>query len=119
MPHLPEPFTRVHDLATVAAAISRATPRDTPIYVERRGDTYRWSPTHRGGPYPLLRETAQLLGVDYHELVVPVRPLEDTPYAIVDIEPPDGAPDAWTLLDLPQATDAESVAHRIRSALND
>ena len=26
MPHLPEPITRGYDLATVAAAISRATP---------------------------------------------------------------------------------------------
>ena len=102
MPHLPEPFTRVYDLATVAAAISRATPTRGPIYVERRADMYRWSPTHRGGPYPLLRETAKLLGVDYHELVVPCRALEGTPYSIVDVEPPEGPPDAWTLLELEQ-----------------
>jgi len=117
MSQLPESMRRGADLATVAQAIADATALPGPIYVERRADRYRWSPTHRGGPYPLLRETAKLLGIDYHFLILPCALLPGTQLTIV-AEPGFEPPDAWVLLERSPASDAQSVAHRIRSALN-
>src|SRR5437870_774655 len=54
-----------------------AAPRFPRVYVERRGDAYRWSIAHRGGFYPLLRELALLLRVPYTSLVIPFRTVED------------------------------------------
>lgn len=76
MSRLPESIACGSDLATVADAIGRASAINGPVYVERRGTLYRWSLTHRGGPYPLLRETAKLLGLDHHTLVLPFRAVE-------------------------------------------
>ena len=119
MSQLPEPMVRFHDLATVAEAVAAASAAPGPIYVERRGDLYRWSLTHRGGPYPLLRETAKLLGIDYHQLVLPCRALDGTGLTIVGAEPHARPPDAWVLLDPPPAASPESVAQSIHSALTE
>ena len=63
-------------LEQVAEQISAFGTRFNRIYVERRGSGYRWSLIHRGGPYPLLREVAQLLDVSYHSLILPYRPVD-------------------------------------------
>ena len=41
-------------LEEVAIAVSVATEHENELYLERRGDRYRWSLVHRGGPYPLV-----------------------------------------------------------------
>ena len=52
----------------VAEAVSVATLKFHDIYVERRGDQYRWSLATKGGPYPLLRITARFLEMDPYSL---------------------------------------------------
>ena len=46
-------------LETVADAIFVASECATEVYVERFDDRFRWSLMHKGGAYPLLRETAR------------------------------------------------------------
>ena len=58
-------------LAVICESVSRASAVTPLHYVERHGGLYRWSPAHRGGPYPLLRTLAKLLGVDHHTIVLP------------------------------------------------
>ena len=65
-------------LDDVAEAVSVATEKFHDIYVERRGDQYRWSFATKGGPYPLLRITARFLEMDPCSLVgVGSRVVED------------------------------------------
>ncbi len=52
-------------LESVAEAVSAATEDERRIYVERIGSRWRWSLTHAGGSYPLLRVTARFLRVDH------------------------------------------------------
>jgi hypothetical protein len=66
-------FARPSALASVVRALSVAAISSPLVYVERRGDRYTWSPAHRGGPYPLLRVVAKVLGVDHHGIVLPFR----------------------------------------------
>ncbi len=40
------------------------------VYVERTGDSYRWSPAHRGGPAPLMHLVARFLGCETTDLTV-------------------------------------------------
>ncbi|MGZ8761194.1 MAG: hypothetical protein ACXWXV_11585, partial [Aeromicrobium sp.] len=67
---LPASIRRGARLDAVAGAVAAASGKTRFVYVERRGSLFRWSPAHRGGPYPLLRETAKVLGTDYHELIL-------------------------------------------------
>ena len=47
-----------------------ATALDAPVYVERMGDRYRWSPVHRGGPSPLGHVLAKFLGCKTTDLTI-------------------------------------------------
>ena len=101
------------------------------IYVERRGELYRWSPAHRGGPYPLMRVTARFLQMDYHALVLPCRALKDASQPagfdkdgiwkgasiVTGDEDEAGPPDAWILLELVATQTAAAVRGRILGAL--
>ena len=57
-------------LESVAEAVAAATEWERRIYVERLGDLWRWRLISDGGPYPLLRNTANFLRMDYRALVV-------------------------------------------------
>jgi hypothetical protein len=60
---------RFSQLEAVAEAVSVASEVCSNIYVERRGDQYRWSvATWEGGPYPHLRSTAVFLQMDFRSL---------------------------------------------------
>jgi hypothetical protein len=101
------------------------------VYVERRIDLYRWSPAHRGGPYPLMRVTARFLQTDYHALVLPCRALKDaSPVAgfgkdgiwqgvciVTGEEDENGPPAAWTVLEFDAPQTAAAVRGRILGAL--
>ncbi len=102
------------------------------IYVERRGALYRWSPAHRGGPYPLLRITAKFLQMDHHGLLVPCRPLDGESKAgfgpdgiwegvciVGTKEDESDPPDAWALLEFDGVMPAPEVEARITDALAD
>jgi hypothetical protein len=100
---------RYSPLELVAQGVAAVSERMRIVYVERRGALYRWSPTHRGGPYPLLRELALFLRVDHYRLVVPVRPAQDT-FIVAADDQGHSPPDALTLLELPGMVDAQWCA---------
>jgi hypothetical protein len=53
------------------AVVAYSSTYGEPAYVERvEGDLYRWSPAHRGGPYPLGRVVARFLKCDYHDITI-------------------------------------------------
>jgi hypothetical protein len=60
-------------LADVAEAVAVAAKHERRVYVERVDGNYRWSFTHPGGGYPLLRITARFLCVDYTRIMVGYR----------------------------------------------
>ena len=72
-------------------------PRFARVYVERRGKAYRWSIVHRGGPYPLLRELAQLLDVPHESIALPFATIDGWTYVLApDL---DGKPDSWAIIE--------------------
>jgi len=60
-------------LDEVAEAVAVATDDERRVYVERIGNAWRWSLTHPGGMYPLLRIAARFLRVDYHRIIIGFR----------------------------------------------
>ena len=115
--NLPDSMLRGARLGEVAKQVAAASGPARFVYVERRGNLYRWSLAHRGGAYPLLRETAKLLGIEYHTIILPFRTLP-TGLAIVDAEPKYTSPaDAWTVLEFESAESLETVRARIRATL--
>lgn len=99
------------DLADVAAAVSEASRYCRLIYVERLGEGWRWSLAHPGGPYPLLRETARFLQIDYRQLLMPFRTVAP---AVAVIDPGPGEAVASALLRFTRDTGASQVQYRIR-----
>jgi hypothetical protein len=80
------------------------------IYVERCGSRYRWSLIHRRGPYPLLREVAQLLDVDYHSIVLPYGNRDG--WTIVLTVGLEDHPDSWAFIKA--VSDAPTNLERIQ-----
>jgi hypothetical protein len=52
------------------AVVAYAGSVDQPVYVERVGDRYRWSPTSRGGPYPVGQLLAKFLRCKFSDLTI-------------------------------------------------
>jgi hypothetical protein len=107
-------------LDVVAKAVAAASGSIRFIYVEHLdADLYRWSPAHRGGAYPLLRETARLLGVNHQGLVLPFRALADTGMTVIPADDSEALAPAgrWTVLEFESAESVESVGARIQAAL--
>jgi hypothetical protein len=104
-------------LDDVARAVAVATETEKKVYVERTGDAYRWSLTHSGGPYPLLRITARFLRVDYTRVVVPCRSVAPGVSVLMrdpdDVEPPE----QWAVIEFDGPTSADSVGTRIVEAV--
>ena len=61
----PSPSWEVAD-----AVVAYSSTHGEPVYIERIGDLYRWSPAHRGGPYPLGRVLARFLRCEYHDITI-------------------------------------------------
>ena len=128
---LPASIRRGARLDAVVSAVAAASGKTRFIYVERRGSLFRWSPAHRGGPYPLLRETAKLLEVEYHRIILPFGPVPTNPPARFDSDgiwrglcfvPADESvgkspADSWTVLEFDAPQPVEEVRARIRAAL--
>ncbi len=108
---------RWSDIRDVAAAAAAAAEGPVHIYVERRGDRYRWSLAHPGGSYPLIRVTARFLEVDYHRIMVPFRTTADG-FAIwcKDPDHPE-EPDAWAVLRIEDRPSVDELVTRIMVAL--
>jgi hypothetical protein len=100
-------------LEQVAEQISSAGARFDRVYVERRGGPASgWSLRHGGGPYPLLREVAQLLDVSYHSLILPFGPVDR--WTIVLTPKLEREPDSWGFIE--PASDASVNLQRILEA---
>src|SRR5665811_1314952 len=104
-------FDVVADSVTLASATIRL------IYIERRGDLYRWSPAHRGGSYPLLRVVANFLGVDHFRIYLGFRTLADGT-AIVCEDPHEiASPAASFLLESTEGRAATEIRELIQRRL--
>jgi len=117
--HLLHSVFHASALTDVAEAISVATEDEREVYVERLTDGWRWSLTHPGSGYPLLRITARFLRVDYHRITVPFRTVEEG-VCIVCKDPGDViVPDTWAVLQFDGPTPADVVEQRIVQELGD
>ena len=87
-------MTTMSEFEDVVLAITYVSdPTAHTVYVERRGNRYRWSIAHRGGVDPIQREIASYAGVPHDQISVPfltvdgwavVRPVPD-PKEPVDV----------------------------------
>jgi len=103
-------------LSDVVEAVSVATEDESQVYVERLAHRYRWSPVHRGGPYPLLRITARFLQADYQNIFIGCR---DVGGGYSALDPGESVtPDAWTTVTFDGPTAADQVQARIASELS-
>jgi hypothetical protein len=100
-------------LPDVAGAVSLATEHEREVYVERLPDGWRWSLTHPGGGYPLLRITARFLGVDYHRISVGFRTVKKGVCVLSDDPSQAAVPKAWAVLTFDGPTPADEVEERI------
>lgn len=101
----------------VAEAVAVATEHENRIYVERLDNSYRWSLTHPGGMYPLLRITARFLQVDYHRIVIGFRAVAEGVYVLCEDPANPDEPDAWAVLDFEGPAEPAEVEERIVLAL--
>ena len=103
-------------LDEVAQAVAVATENEHRVYVERVGTSYRWSLTHPGGGYPLLRIAARFLKVDHTRIMVAFRTVEDG--VCVLCRDPEESPraDRWTIIDFDGPSSPEVVSRRIDEA---
>ena len=105
-------------LDEVAEAVAVASEHERRVYVERVDNGYRWSPTHRGGGYPLLRITARFLRVDHTLISVGFRTVTDG-VCVLSADPQEqpGAA-AWAVVEFVGPTSAGNARGRIQSALS-
>jgi hypothetical protein len=88
------------------------------LYVERKGQRYRWSPAHRGGAYPLLRIAARYLDVSHHQIILGFRTVGD--YAIICEKPNEfEQPDAWCIIDTEVPCTPEEIENLLTHNLPD
>src|SRR3954469_25763258 len=99
-------------LEQVAEQVSTSGAGFARIYVERLGSGYRWSLMHRGGPYPLLREVAQLLDVSYHSMILPYGSVDG--WTIVLTRELEREPDSWSVIE--PTSDESTNLERIHEA---
>jgi hypothetical protein len=105
-------------LDDVADAVSVASEHEHRIYVERVDGGYRWSLTHPGGGYPLLRITARFLRVDYTRVAVGFRTVADGVCVLSDDPGEATRPEAWAVVEFDGPTLPETVAESIHVALS-
>jgi hypothetical protein len=86
-------------------------------YVERRGAQYRWSPAHRGGPYPLLREVAKAIGVPHDSIVLPFMTIDGCAVLMAEGRP--DAADALAWIDGISSLDPVEASAAIELALTE
>jgi hypothetical protein len=104
-------------LEEVAEAVAVASEHERDLYVERVDGGYRWSLTHPGGGYPLLRITARFLGADYTRLAVAFRTVADGVYVLCADPQEPTTPEAWAILDFDGPISPDAAGERIQFAL--
>lgn len=109
--------THASPLDSVAEAVSVASEHHRILYVERDGVGWRWSLATRGGPYPLIRITAQFLRCkDHWRLVVPYRTL-DNGLCVLDRSEDESRTVSWTVLEFDAPVSPGEAVKRIFDAL--
>jgi len=108
---------RPSPLDDVAEAVSVATEKFHDIYVERRGDQYRWSFATQGGPYPLLRITARFLEMDPCSLVGVGSRVVGDGWGVQIVDENDTEPDVWAVLRFEEHQTTEQMSQLILTAL--
>jgi hypothetical protein len=106
-------------LDLVAEAVSAASETEKRVYVERIGELFRWSLTHPGGPYPMLRITARFLRIDYHAIVVGCRSIADGVCILAGDPDGDMDPDAWAVIEFDDKAEPGVVRERIEAELGE
>jgi hypothetical protein len=105
-------------LDDVAEAVAAASEHERRIYVERVDGGYRWSLTHPGGGYPLLRITARFLRVDYTSFAVGFHTVADG-VCVLSGDPGEATrPKAWAVVEFDGPTLPEAVEESILVALS-
>lgn len=107
---------RSSPLEDVAEAESAATEVCRNIYVERRGDLWRWSLTTTGGPYPMLRMTARFLKIDYCSLGGVGSRVVDDGLCVQIVDDGETEPDASAVFTFDEPATADAVRERIEGA---
>lgn len=75
---------RFSPLEAVCEAVAAATTIDPEIFIERKGDRYRWSFAARDGAFALLDKAARFLGIGQNHLLVGFRTLDDGTFVLHD-----------------------------------
>jgi hypothetical protein len=104
-------------LDDVAEAVAVATNDETRMYVERLGNSYRWSLTHPGGMYPLLRIAARFLRVDYHRIFIGYRTMAEGVCVLSKDPATVEDTDAWSIIEFDGPAERADVKERIARAL--
>ncbi len=105
-------------LDEVARAVAVASEHERRLYVERVDGAYRWSLTHTGGGYPLLRITARFLRVDHTRIAVAFRTVtEGVCVLCTDPQEPTKAT-RWAVVHFDGSTSPEAAKVRIQLALS-
>lgn len=105
---------RISPLHEVAEAVAVATEHERRLYVERMARGWRWSLTHPGGVYPLLRITARYLKINYSRLMITCRAIDG--FSILCSDPARPLqPRAHGFITFDGPTTADEVALKIRS----
>jgi hypothetical protein len=97
---------------------SVATADERRIYVEQVGGGWRWSLTHPGGGYPLVRVTARFLRADYRGLAVGFRTVTEGVCVLCADPNATTIPDRWAVIDLDEPTTAKVVEELIVHAFS-
>jgi hypothetical protein len=105
-------------LDEVSDAVAIASEHERRLYVERVDGGYRWSLTHPGGSYPLLRITARFLRVDYAHIAIGFRAVTDGVYVLCANPQEPTRTEAWAVVDFDESTSPEAARERIQSALS-
>jgi hypothetical protein len=108
-------WSSLDEVAEAVAAAREAGSRQ--VYVEVRGDRFRWSTVGNEGGYPLLRVTARFLGVDHRRISVGFRTLDDGIAILCEDPGRVEAPDRWSLLALPDPITSSVARSLIVAAL--
>jgi hypothetical protein len=86
-------------LDAVAEAVAVATEHERRIYIEHVDDRWRWSFTHPGGGYPLLRVTARFLGTDYTLISIAFRTVTEGVCVLCADPDATARPDRWAVIE--------------------
>lgn len=100
-------------LEEVAEAITVAIEMFHEIYVERRGDQWRWSLAHKGGPYPLLRISAQFLQMDYCLLAGIGSRVVGDGWCVQIVDDFGHEPDGWSVLTFDSPATVQQVTETL------